>query len=148
MARPTLRHDAREAGIQWYLEGMRLPPPQDGFENIATAAAADNPSSRFVLPSPSSPASPRIERSRTRARIHFGFFTSIPLLVLVFGIGMKILIFHRDGFFFEFPLRGLVSEKNTPTVTSQIPLFLGGYLSKIVGVCGVRKMEWRMDFFC
>ena len=129
MARPTLRHDAREAGIQWYLEGVRLPPPQDGFENIATAAAADNPSSRFVLPSPSSPASPRIERSRTRAHIHFGFFTSIPLLV--FGIGMKILIFHRDGFFFyEFPLCGLVSsEKNTSHI-SNTPRF-GGYLSKI-----------------
>ena len=66
---------------------------------------------------------------------------------------MKSLIFHRDGiFFYKFPLPGLVSEKNTPTVTSQIPLFLGGYLSKMFGYLTTRvfeapKMEWRMDFF-
>ena len=42
-------------------------------------------------------------------------------------------------FYYEFPLRGLVSEKNTPTVTSQIPLFLGGVFEQKVRVFEARE---------
>ncbi len=37
-------------------------------------------------------------------------------------------------FNYEFPLNGLVSKKNTPTVTSQIPLFFGGVFEQNVRV--------------
>ena len=38
-------------------------------------------------------------------------------------------------------------KKNTPTVTSHIPLFFGGVFEQNVRVFEARKMEWRMDFF-
>ena len=65
---------------------------------------------------------------------------------------MKTLIFHRDGFFFFTSSRSVdwYQKKNTPSVTSQIPLFFGGYLSKMLGYlrhASQAKMEWRMDFF-
>jgi len=38
-------------------------------------------------------------------------------------------------------------KKNTPTVTSHIPLFFGGIFEQNVRVFEARKMERRMDFF-
>ena len=39
-------------------------------------------------------------------------------------------------------------NKNTPTVTSHIPLFLGGVFEQNVRVFEAHKMERMMDFFC
>ena len=43
-------------------------------------------------------------------------------------------------FHFGFPLMDWYPKKNTPTVTSHIPLFLGGYFSKMLGY--LRHARW------
>jgi hypothetical protein len=80
---------------------------------------------------------------KNESRGHKNGCDGLTLGKIIFGFTpRKTLIFHRDGFFFITSSRSWIGirKKNTPTVTSHIPLFLGGVFSKMLGY--LRHTSW------